>query len=607
MAFLRITKTPNNHSMEEAYSGLQKSLRRGLIHMSLYFAREIGTKYPHLLKKRLCLVVLEDMCSISLALEIYNCTNELKNLEYYVGLVAIVPKTHISAWLNRYAVEKLITSKYIKSESIGKLIKNGEEIEAAKKAMFYKATGKEKKIFEELKDAVEESKISSQEKILELFKFTNSSSLEWLSIILWHTRSEIRDACNYSSLNFVDQLIEQAVVPDLLDPLPDWVYDKHTRIGKSLKRGYQHFFESSLIMDPKLYQGPEPYEKLAKDSYLNNELKSSKMLKNCKLTSIKVVNQGDNISDLNIINDNISIPEIILGKRQANNDLLESECIKKIAKSKDNISENEENALKNDSNLISLNKLEDDFSDFLQAQLITRKNAPRVYFCIKKENKETYVIKGPDNKYIKNYMISQKLKEILGLSHANSYSKQYAPGIIDPVGGYYSISSCIGLADKYDCNNYEIKGKTLEKDVKISKNQVFHWNDEKLSSEVLTKEIFLGLAFRKCIGTNDTCDRNFIIHEDNKIISIDDPALLQKTKYLWKKALNIKRASIYSKKLSENWAYVMNSLQNWIGIIENLSETCNNDLKVEGFTEENKSFFIAQAEFLSKKQDNWKW
>ena len=42
----------------------------------------------------------------------------------------------------------------------------------------------------------------------------------------------------------------------------------------------------------------------------------------------------------------------------------------------------------------TLIKLEDEFQDFLQAQLITRKGSPRVYFCHYIKNNEVKVIKG---------------------------------------------------------------------------------------------------------------------------------------------------------------------------------------------------------------------
>ena len=261
----------------------------------------------------------------------------------------------------------------------------------------------------------------------------------------------------------VCEIIATADVPKILETLPDWVYDKHTRAGKKLNRGYKHFFESSLQMDSKVYPDGDPYEEETKLMYLANENKSEKMLKSINLSKIKIVcnNTLESKSDSNSTN------SVDLGKRIREDDSKPQKNLKKLKKTE----ENNKTMIDTNETSDTLIKLEDEFQDFLQAQLITRKGSPRVYFCHYIKNNEVKVIKGPC-KDIKNYMITQHLKEYLGLDHCYSYKKFYNSGVFEPSNGYFLISSCVGMLKPYDSNNYEIKGITLEKDAKISANKI---------------------------------------------------------------------------------------------------------------------------------------
>src|SRR5690606_24133940 len=59
MAFLR-RKSKSGFVMEEVYSGLQKSVRRGLEKEALFFSQELGGEFPNALKKRIVMLALED-------------------------------------------------------------------------------------------------------------------------------------------------------------------------------------------------------------------------------------------------------------------------------------------------------------------------------------------------------------------------------------------------------------------------------------------------------------------------------------------------------------------------------------------------------------------
>jgi replication-associated recombination protein RarA len=66
--FLRL-HTSDDHTMQEAYSGLQKSLRANCQSSAVYWAGQVarpGGKckgYPNALRKRLCQNALEDACN----------------------------------------------------------------------------------------------------------------------------------------------------------------------------------------------------------------------------------------------------------------------------------------------------------------------------------------------------------------------------------------------------------------------------------------------------------------------------------------------------------------------------------------------------------------
>ena len=604
MAFLRIAKSVHDHSIEEVYSGLQKSLRRGLIPESLYFARELGTpKYLHLLKKRLILLVLEDVGSISLALQIFDAPNTLLALEYLTVLVASLPKSHITAWLNRYAVDRLASLRQVSTDTIGNLINGKDELQAVIRGTFLRAKGQNHRIFEELEEVCGKSGIASTEKLGKMFKFANNCPLEWIAVILWHTRMEIRridDKINISDV------LGNALVPEKIDPLPDWVYDKHTRLGKKMKRGYLHFFESSMIMSSRTYPGVEPYESEAKKLYLEDKRKSEQILKSIPIGSIKNIR--------NLHDDDIQ-HEISLGSKRDREDLAGSEVDSPRKSYKldqnehcaENIEIIQDTSCNIEDSYRTGKRLDDDFEDFLQAQLITRKGNPKVYFCSRKSNHQTAVVKGPDNKYINSYLISQILKERIGLCHANACKMFYEQGTLNSEAGYFLVSDCVGMDQNYDPNKYEVKGKKLESNVKISTNIVNHWNDSLLQKQCLAKNCLLSLAFRKCIGTNDSCDRNLIVHNNCNIISIDDPALWKATDFMWKKTMNSVRKKEYIEKLTENWQEVSGKLKTWVDIVVSFSSDNQEALWLSGFTMENKEFFLNQANHLSKRIHNWKW
>ena len=81
---------------------MQKSIRRGLEDKALYFAEQIASVSENALKKRICLIVLEDVCNIELAFKCFESPLDMDKLRDLTIAAARAPKTHMSAWLNKF-------------------------------------------------------------------------------------------------------------------------------------------------------------------------------------------------------------------------------------------------------------------------------------------------------------------------------------------------------------------------------------------------------------------------------------------------------------------------------------------------------------------------
>jgi hypothetical protein len=53
-------------------------------------------------------------------------------------------------------------------------------------------------------------------------------------------------------------------------PLPDWVFDKHTKKGAAMGRGMEHFLTEGLRVNQRLFTVVEPYELRARALYATN-------------------------------------------------------------------------------------------------------------------------------------------------------------------------------------------------------------------------------------------------------------------------------------------------------------------------------------------------
>lgn len=236
--------------------------------------------------------------------------------------------------------------------------------------------------------------------------------------------------------------------------------------------------------------------------------------------------------------------------------------------------------------ILKCKKIDDDVK-LIQAQLITSKYKPRVYFCdIDKNNEFNYVLKGPYNdiKSIRSVLLSDYIKKKLNLSSAFYDVKEYK-------NEYYL---CCNNLIVIDSNNVEEKKSKLEKSL-IYNGDLYLFDNDKLDilNSNQTIELFKILAFRKAIGTNDTCTRNIVFYDDI-LSSIDDPMLLKETEYIFKKPLNEKMCKKYEMLLKKNFKQIKEFINEFASFVKTDNVINVND----------KSFILKQLMQLLKR-DNW--
>lgn len=284
--------------MADAYCGLQKSIRSGQLHTAIYWAGQIGNNlnglkgYPNALKKRLCQISLEDGASWEYASRLFtetksnNHANFMELLPWVVALVQL-PKTHSTAWLQRVAAQYVYEGGKVVTNQNDFSITTTNEIEFAASCLV--AYHDENQDF--LRNACGDDSV----KALAIYKYINNDPLVYHAWQMHQRRPEIRNReINIVPLSDID--LSPGTLESILSTrleLPDMWYDKHTKKGKKMGRGYEHFFEI-MVFHPRLYplpegvvpsarDGSEPYEVIAKKLYLDfridgAEVKSKQLL-----------------------------------------------------------------------------------------------------------------------------------------------------------------------------------------------------------------------------------------------------------------------------------------------------------------------------------------
>jgi hypothetical protein len=193
------------------------------------------------------------------------------------------------------------------------------------------------------------------------------------------------------------------------------------------------------------------------------------------------------------------------------------------------------------------------YSHPLQAQPRTARWKPPVYFVCSARGQK--VVKGPVSEDIaRQTMLTEEVKWRLGLHHANMHRETYSEGV-------YLVADALV---PYDPNEYLVRTTKIEQ-VKLVVAPPLSWNHAMLvQNDDLAVELFAVLAFRRCVGTNDTCPRNILVvprpDGGHTLYSIDDPTKLTPAKFMWSKSMF---QSLYDLTLTRVWDRVQARVATW--------------------------------------------
>ena len=229
----------------------------------------------------------------------------------------------------------------------------------------------------------------------------------------------------------------------------------------------------------------------------------------------------------------------------------------------------------------------------IQTQLLTAKHKKRTWFCSEGHG-YNYIIKGPyDNATeLHSILFSDKLKNMLLTQRYNSWHFVIDGGLQQPemTGVYYKQNCFIPI----DPTKTITKSSKLETNVIIYDGDEYHYEHSYLQNFTVKEQrnLLEVLAFRKIIGTNDTCTRN-IIYNKGQLYTIDDPVLYNTTPNIFKTPVPRSHLQLYRDTLNNNWEYIEQTLLDWY--IE---------INKAVIDEKTRSFMQKQMETLLKP-DSW--
>lgn len=291
---------------------------------------------------------------------------------------------------------------------------------------------------------------------------------------------------------------------DTVREVPDFALDKHTARGKRMGRGYAHFL-ATMVVAPRLFTEPEPFEIEARALYTDGkEQRVRHLLAKSLVTAAPAPTK--------------SVP---MCKETGKTSVLPMPSL-------------------------TVNPL-DDCTDVLQAQLLTGKHKPRVWYATRGDKQ--LVVKGPMKATERAAnLASEALKEKLGLPRTNLHEE----------GEYLVMDSLID----YTALETRMASSKLESEVRVPVASAMPvWSSAMLADKTLALGLMKGLLFRKIAGANDTCARNFVV-ADGKVYSVDDAAMGVKTPNMWKKAL-VREKAAYEAALRAVWVELAAVMAEW--------------------------------------------
>lgn len=255
--------------------------------------------------------------------------------------------------------------------------------------------------------------------------------------------------------------IDSNVIPRGFTTLPQWAKDKHVSGGK---KGYQFFFDHSCVMNNRVYE-EEDYEIECKKIYL-----------------------------------------------------LEEDKFKDKARTKHTIDRWRKGVYSNQEEVIPKVLTDNNFTNIVQIQLLTRKSHPKVYFATK--NNQKYVLKGPIKQDLANrIMETERVKKLVQFPHLNVQ-------ILKLGGERWMISDSV----------VDYSSDVVEKESKLeSKRNIYNGPTANCNFKTQLNTHFLpiieAVLLKAVVGANDWAERNFI-YSGKIVYSVDDHAMLDPVKKL---------------------------------------------------------------------------
>lgn len=488
MAFLRL-KTSHGHVMGDAYSAFQKYVRRGDFENALYWGAQIG---------RSCDAYKGYPNALKKRL-LQHSLEDVGHIEYALRLLntkindfpSLIPWIYLLCSLPKTRVAAWVNRVAVEYVEDPTKVPNKIIADITEVLVLHRD------------ENVKQLELIYGKQLIKLYREINKDVLVFHTYIL--TKNNI---IQHPVLPTTLPIV--SVLPDIDTPrsIEDWVYDKHTIRGKLMGRGYEHFL-ATMVVNPRLFD-IDPYEVEAKTLYLNGkEQRVRHILK-------KTINKSK--KELTV-------------------------CVPTTLPSTTLVSTNTDfKILGLDSELFS------GFTCFLQAQPITGRWKPRVWFATDPDGKQV-VIKGPVSAEERHMCIqSQQVKDRLSL-----------PSTKMRIIGNYLIQDSLFDYTKFKTH---IVTTSLETNIEVPvSTELNAWDHSYLSNKELSYNILEALLFRKIIGANDTCTRNFVIIE-NTVYSIDDAALRKPTPYMWKTKL-IKQKKKYENALNLSWERIKQTIEHW--------------------------------------------
>jgi len=201
--------------------------------------------------------------------------------------------------------------------------------------------------------------------------------------------------------------------------------------------------------------------------------------------------------------------------------------------------------------------------DFLvqaaRAQPLTARYKAPVWVGTEQGTLAKIVVKGPmKEQELKNQMLTERIRKICYMPSTGMRIYQ----------DKFIVSRSLY---EFDLTQTYLRSTEFEDDIPLLLVRPEMWKDDYLDdpkAQSLVIDMFLTLAFRRAVGSNDTCDRNLVVADDH-VYSVDDAYVreLDLAKHLWKKPKNPKIAAKFYAALDRHWTHVESGIEDWIGML----------------------------------------